>query len=526
MYGRKIHPSDIEMRVESQFDILRPGRSVACEYELDSESTETNKRGVAYVAELRSANVNHLAELQTYSMQIAAHISMDFQVQTKLVVLIGPGAMPRTTSGKRQRSLCKYKLLNNTLPEEFRWSPFQSSSPATSDHSPFVFQTTQSSQKDDTQSKDEPSKAFNTASLLEVSPSTDARQISTKAFEDVSRIRKRSSSSSDRRQSTPSFDIARQFNFEMGKVGDCGDLVKDGRPSIIPPFPHSPVFDVESFTVPVIIAPDTSSPLRKARRESTVVPAITVPNPKQTPIPSKLPQIPRLSNDNPGLLLGIPQDTVPRRNSAPPHEVDFEENRILDELRRPSMKDRKVILRRRERRNSIQTLTATISRVLGTKIGPDSNIWAYGCNSVKAVQLSRSLQLDFGFSVEPHLLFTHQTPVSLMENLQRKLLNMPNIPHLNKENRRNSTDKVWKTQSLDRMQIKRKSSFGLVTEMRRMSLPKITSDDGGSSVGSSSVRSSSCSFVSETAEPELGSDCSEGSSDIAIVGMACSFAGR
>lgn len=519
MHGRKIHPSDIEMRVESQFDLLRPGRSVACEYVLDSESTETNKRGVAYVAELRSAKVNHLTELQTYSKEIAAQISMDFQVQTKLVVLIGPGGMPKTTSGKRQRSLCKHKLLNNTLPEVFRWSPFQSSSPTKSDHDPFVFKGTQS-EKDDSQPRDELSKVFNTDSLLEVCPSTDARQKSTKAFEDVPPKKTRSSSSSEIRQFTPSFDIAKQFNFEMGKVGDCCDLIKGRKKSIITPFPHSPMLNVESFTVPVIVEPDSSSPLRKVRKESEIIPAITVPSP---PLLSKLPQEPRLSNDNPGLLLGVPQDTVPRRKSAPPHEVDFEENRILDELRRPSMKDRKLILRRRERRNSLQTLTATISRILGTKIGPESNIWAYGCNSVKAVQLSRSLQLDFGFSVEPHLLFTHQTPASLMENLQRKLLNMPNIPHF-RENRRSSADKVWKTQSLDRMQVKRRSSFGLVTEMRRMSLPKIISDDGGSSMGTSSARSSSCSL--ETAEPELESDCSEESSDIAIVGMACSFAGE
>ena len=518
MYGRTIHPSDIEMSIESQFDILRPGRTVACEY-----ADTNNTTGVAYIAELRSWRDNSLADLNSYSMQIAAQISMQFHVNTTLVVLIKHGSMPRTTSGKRQRSLCKKKLLQNSLQEVYRWNLTQESDSVSNASSPSTPHSLQSE----------------SSPATKIGPVVETSQPMKTVF-----IEQESSDSKERKwghHNVTSQDLIKQFNFEIEE--DQGMSL-----SSIPPADHSehptetrrrrhgsvervffeighntptdgqkvtgtltipqlPRIEVDDITLPTITDPDTTSPEAKIRRGSTIVPAVTTTSPEVSV--KSFSGKPKLTSSCSGNL-GV-QDN-PRRKSAPPHEVSVEGKRIEDDARRKSVQDRKTMMVRKlmERRNSVQTLTKTISKVLGAELEPESNIWAYGCNSLKAIQLSKTLQLDFGFSVEPHLLYTHQTPIALVEHLQRKLLHMPQNPEVPKQ----KASAEWKTQSLDRNTARRRSSFGLLTDARRMSLPKILSDDGNSMADMSS---SKCSLDSEPA----GED-----TDIAIVGMACSFPGE
>ena len=517
MYGRSIHPSDIEMSIESQFDILRPGRTVACEY-----ADTTNATGVAYIAELRLWKDYSLADLHSYSTQIAAQISMQFHVNTALVVFIKHGSMPRTTSGKRQRSLCKKKLLQNLLQEVYRWNPTQESESASNVSSPSTPHSLQSESSPTTK----------------IGPVVETSQSVKTVF-----IRRESSDSKERKwghQDVTSQDLIKQFNFEIEE--DQGTSLSSQTPvdhsehpketrsrrygsvervyfeighntptesQIVTgiQIPQLPKIEVDDLALPTITDPDTTSPEAKIRRGSTIVPAVTTTSPEISV--KSFSGKPKLTSNYSGCL-GVHDN--PRRKSAPPHEVNVEGKRIEDDARRKSVQDRKTMMVRKlmERRNSIQTLTKTISKVLGVELEPDSNIWAYGCNSLKAVQLSKNLQLDFGFSVEPHLLYTYQTPIALMEHLQRRLLHMPQNPEVPK--RKASAE--WKTQSLDRNIARRRSSFGLLTDVRKMSLPKILSDDGDSMTDMSS---SKCSMGSEPA----GDD-----TDIAVVGMACSFPGE
>ncbi len=71
---------------------------------------------------------------------------------------------------------------------------------------------------------------------------------------------------------------------------------------------------------------------------------------------------------------------------------------------------------------NVEWLTKTIGKVLGVTLQSDSNIWASGCTSLMAVQISQRLQREFGFAVKPHVLFTHQTPRAILGKLQTSLL--------------------------------------------------------------------------------------------------------
>jgi hypothetical protein len=246
--GRKIHPNDIEMRIESSFYALRSGRTVACQLKGGSE-VQCNE--VTYVAELRSPKGFSTVEFQSLAMKIASIISLDFQVQVEAVVFIQPRTLPLTTSGKRQRTLCKHMLLNKTLEVVYHWS-----------------------------------RAMPAATVDEVRANADSDTSSPKPIDD-----------------------------------------KKVRPTR-----------------------KDQMMLKSERRKST------------SPLPMH--------------------------------------------------------------RKSLHTITARMSDVLGVQLQPDSNIWEYGCNSVKAIQLSQCFQSEYGFAIEPHLFFTHQTPLALMGKLQRCLLSV------------------------------------------------------------------------------------------------------
>lgn len=502
LQDRTINPSDIEMRMESQFDWLQSGKSVACKY-ADSANTKSSKWGVAYMAELHSKNRDRL-ELQTYSLQIAAKISMEFRVETKLVVFTDPGLMPQTTSGKKHRLLCKQKLLDNTLSEVFRWSPFHFDSSEPKGLPPFVFKGAQSSQGDDLRSRDELTTSVSEDRPQEACPPEHLEQ------DDMFSI---CSPSMGKKVSTnvqtiiePSFDFDRRYNFEVGTASTYASYPPHDQyttiKSPLPPLSEQTQLSAENLCLPVIVESDSCSPLRKAHKSYPTSSSNTELDLDEIPImESKLQKKSRLRIQNSSVLSqDITQDDL-RRKSAPPHPLSV--MRLKDELRRYSVNERKVSLKRKEQRNTLQTLTATIGRVLGTEIDFNSNIWAHGCNSVKAVQLSQTLQKDFGFSVESHLLLTHQTPVSIMNSLQRSLLDIPSLP-------------PPKQTSASTMG----GFHGLYQEQRKSS-GFVTVDDGESSSGSNSSLLHRNSPEVSLVGPEVASD----GTDIAVVGMACSFAG-
>ena len=87
IHGRKIHPSDIEMRIESSFPMLQPGRTVACEYAPEHLKHQV---GIAYIAEMRSPKSYSLVQLDSLSKQISTMIGLNFQIDVNLVAFINP----------------------------------------------------------------------------------------------------------------------------------------------------------------------------------------------------------------------------------------------------------------------------------------------------------------------------------------------------------------------------------------------------------------------------------------------------
>lgn len=420
VHGRKIHPSDIEMRIESSFSMLQPGRTVACEYAPDNLKHQV---GIAYIAEMRSPKSYSLMQLDSLSKQISTMIGLNFQIDVNLVAFINPDTLPCTMSGKRQRSLCKKKLVSGKLKEVYRWS-------RRSDAYQLLVPPLYPKEDKRTSFMGEPDSVFEPESTIDtVQPILQESSIDINVLE-------------------PSDN---ESNFETATILDSSSEPNSRN-------------DASSS---VLFKSDPSLVTRDGTLKKLAV---------------QYPEIMRTE----------------RRKSAPPIPVHRESQlkaaNNANILRRKSTLDRTSSLSRLyKRRNSLQTLTNTVSGVLGVQIQPDSNIWAHGCNSIKVHQLSQSLQSEFGFVVEPHHLFIHQTPKALLGKLQRSLLSMTSPPSAES----NQSDAI----------------LAMVDECGGSGLDTLHEDVcEGEDRGTEQLN---------TSATAVGHGC-----DIAIVGMACTFAGK
>lgn len=353
VHGRKIHPSDIEARIESSFAMLQPGRTVACEYAEERSRDPQQFKGIAYVAELRSPKSHSLEELQSLSQQISTLIGLNFQVETRAVVFIHPHSMPCTTSGKRQRSICRKKMVNNALNEVYRWSR----------DSEIDVRVNRPSNPARKMAQSVAAAAAMTAPDIK-SASMVGQELLSPPHIDIHILEPCDSKSNIESEEGASLDVNREHTCTI----------------------------LESDELQVV-------------REDTV---------KMLEV--KYPDIVRTE----------------RRKSAPPLPVDREcqvkANNDDHPRRKSTMEKSSSLSRLYKRRNSLQTITDTVGDILGVAVQPNSNIWLHGCNSVKVIQISQSLQTEFGFAVEPHHLFIHQTPKALLHKLQRSLLSMSSPP--------------------------------------------------------------------------------------------------
>lgn len=106
--GRNHYPSDIERTVEVSHAALRPGNGAA--FSIDVEGQEH----VVIVQEVERRYLRHpnVAEI-TGSIRQALAAYHGLQVYN--IVLVKPGTLPKTSSGKIQRHLCRSQFLNATL---------------------------------------------------------------------------------------------------------------------------------------------------------------------------------------------------------------------------------------------------------------------------------------------------------------------------------------------------------------------------------------------------------------------------
>jgi fatty-acyl-CoA synthase len=100
--GRNVFPEDIE-RALADVDGVRAGNVIA--FGVDA----MGKEGVVVVAESKSS------DLPEVRRSVAARVRDAIGLPAKDIVLVAPGSLPKTSSGKLQRSLCKLRYLGAEL---------------------------------------------------------------------------------------------------------------------------------------------------------------------------------------------------------------------------------------------------------------------------------------------------------------------------------------------------------------------------------------------------------------------------
>ena len=100
--GRNVFPEDIE-RALSDVEGVRAGNVIA--FGVDARGRE----GVVVVAESRSDDMTLVRKT------VAERVREAIGLPAKDIVLVQPGSLPKTSSGKLQRSLCKLRYLGAEL---------------------------------------------------------------------------------------------------------------------------------------------------------------------------------------------------------------------------------------------------------------------------------------------------------------------------------------------------------------------------------------------------------------------------
>ncbi|MBL8498202.1 amino acid adenylation domain-containing protein [Nitrosomonas sp. JL21] len=106
--GQNLYPQDIELLIENEVDAVRKGRVAV--FSVDLEQSE----GIGVAVEV-SRNMQKLVVAETLVNLLNEVVSMACQEPLVVVVLLNPGALPKTSSGKLQRSACRQGWLDRSL---------------------------------------------------------------------------------------------------------------------------------------------------------------------------------------------------------------------------------------------------------------------------------------------------------------------------------------------------------------------------------------------------------------------------
>ncbi|HSL59711.1 MAG TPA: AMP-binding protein [Acidimicrobiales bacterium] len=101
--GRNVFPEDVE-RATATIDGVRPGNVIAF-----GVAGRGGKETIVVVAETK------LADTEALRHEVTEHVRQAVGVPPKDVVLVAPGTLPKTSSGKLQRSLCRQRYLSTEL---------------------------------------------------------------------------------------------------------------------------------------------------------------------------------------------------------------------------------------------------------------------------------------------------------------------------------------------------------------------------------------------------------------------------
>jgi acyl carrier protein len=111
--GRNHYPQDIELTAEAGHPALRPGCSAA--FAVAGEEAER----VALVAEINREQRNSV-DMNEVAESIRQAILMEHEIDISAIALIRPGSLPKTSSGKIQRSAIRSAFLNGSLNTVYR----------------------------------------------------------------------------------------------------------------------------------------------------------------------------------------------------------------------------------------------------------------------------------------------------------------------------------------------------------------------------------------------------------------------
>lgn len=106
--GHNLYPQDIERAVEAEVEAVRKGRVTAFAVEVDGQE------GVGLAAEV-SRGLQRLIAPQALADALSAVVSEQCGEAPRVVVLLNPGALPKTSSGKLQRSACRKGWMDRSL---------------------------------------------------------------------------------------------------------------------------------------------------------------------------------------------------------------------------------------------------------------------------------------------------------------------------------------------------------------------------------------------------------------------------
>lgn len=106
--GQNIYPQDIELIIEEEVEAVRKGRVAAFAVEqLDGE-------GIGVAVEV-SRNMQKLVPAEALVTALSEAVSANCHESLSVVVLLNPGALPKTSSGKLQRAACRQGWRERTL---------------------------------------------------------------------------------------------------------------------------------------------------------------------------------------------------------------------------------------------------------------------------------------------------------------------------------------------------------------------------------------------------------------------------
>jgi amino acid adenylation domain-containing protein/non-ribosomal peptide synthase protein (TIGR01720 family) len=112
--GLNHHPHDVELTVEQCHPALKPGCGAAF---------SVNVEGEERLVVTQEVDPQTGVELESIIAAVRETLSEEHELQAHAVVLLKPGSIPKTTSGKIQRRLCRAMFLDGGLEVLAQWQP-------------------------------------------------------------------------------------------------------------------------------------------------------------------------------------------------------------------------------------------------------------------------------------------------------------------------------------------------------------------------------------------------------------------